>query len=278
MARIVKPRKYSKRPKRVYARKPRKVMSNAQITNALRRLPPPEVKTQRVIYDNTGAFGIPAFNGLAWGLNNGLYTLHPTQNRIQISQGTGQGQRIGNQIRTKSSYIKGILYANQRDVTYNPTPKPAEVMIYIYRIIGQGASVPTGTNAMTNFYQNGSSSSSPTGLLEDLTTPINRDQYRVVYQRKFKIGSAENTGVGSSTGNQFFANNDYKRNATFYIPLTKFMDKRIKYSDASLTCNNDALLMAIIPLPCDNVPWGAAANLVTPIGCIMTQVYNYTDV
>jgi len=51
----------------------------------------------------------------SWGLDNGVYTLHPTQNRISIAQGTGQGQRVGNRIRTKSSYIKGILFTQQQN-------------------------------------------------------------------------------------------------------------------------------------------------------------------
>lgn len=275
MARRFKPRKYSKRPRRVFARRNRrKVFSNAKLTRLIKRLPPPEVKQVRYLYSNTGGFGLPDFNSASWGLDNGVYTLHPTQNRIQISQGTGQGQRVGNRIRTKSSYIKGILFTQQQNATYNPTPKPYEVLVMIYKIIGQGNTVDT---SLTGLYQNGNSVSGPLGSLQDLTFPINSDRYRVFYKRIFKIGAADNTGTGASIGLQYFANNDYKRNQVFYIPLTKYMDKIIRYNDTSTTCQNDCLYMCMLPLACDGTVL-TAGNGVLPVACTMTQVYNFTDV
>lgn len=261
------------RARRTYSRN-KKILSNAKLTRMIKRLPPPEVKQVRMLYNNTGGFGLPDFNSASWSLDNGIYTLHPTQNRISIAQGTGQGQRVGNRIRVKSCYISGILYAQQQNAAYNPTPKPCEVVMYIYRLIGGGNTVDT---TMTNFYQNGNTAGSPTGSLVDLTFPINKDRYRIVYRRVFKIGPADNTGTGSSAGLQYFANNDYKRNQRFYIPLTKYMDKIIRYNDTSLTCNNDTLYLAILPLMADGSA-NAAGNALLPVNCSMTQVFNYTDV
>lgn len=252
----------------------KKVLSNAKLTQMVRRLPPLEVKQVRMLYSNTGGFGLPDFNSASWGLDNGVYTLNPTQNRLSIAQGTGQGQRIGNRIRTKSCYISGILYAQQQNAAYNPTPKPCEVVMYIYKLIGGGNTVDV---TMSNFYQNGNTAGSPTGSLVDLTFPINKDRYRVLYRKVFKIGPADNTGTGASAGLQYFANNDYKRNQRFYIPLTKYMDKIMRYNDTSLTVNNDTLYLAILPLMADGSTNGAG-NALLPVNCSMTQVYNYTDV
>lgn len=260
--------------KRNYRRGGKRVLSNGVITRLLRRLPAPEVKTTRYMYSNTGAFALPDYNSVNWGLDNGVYLLNPTQNRIAISQGTGQGQRVGNSIRTKSSYLSGILYANQQNASYNVTPKPYEVMFVIYKIIGQGN---TADVTLTGLFQNGNTQSTPTGTLQDLTMPINKDKYRIYYRKVFKIGPAENTGTGSSTGLQFYANNDYKRNQKFYIPLTKYMDKRMKFNDAEQNVRNDNLYLAILPLACDGTQ-GVAGNFAAPVNCIMTQTYNYTDV
>jgi len=193
---------------------------------------------------------------------------------MDIDQGTGQGNRVGNRIKTKSSYITGILYAQQQNATYNPNPKPCEVLIMVYKIIGGGNNVETN---LSNLFQNGSTSGNPTGSLADLTFPINKDKYRVMYRKVFKIGAADNTGTGSSIGQQYFANNDYKRNQRFYIPLTKYMDKNVRYQDTSLTCQNDTLYLLILPLMADGTT-NVGGNALLPINCIMTQVYNFTDV
>lgn len=266
----------AKRPRRRVTRRrvAKKVMSNAQLTKLVRKLPSPEVKTYRYLYSNTGAFALPDYNSINWGLDNGVYLLNPTQNRIDITQGTGQGQRVGNFVRTKSSYLSGILYANQQNASYNVTPKPYEVMFVIYKILGQGNIADV---TLTGLFQNGNTQSSPTGTLQDLTVPINKDKYRIYYRRVFKIGSADNTGTGSSTGLQFFANNDYKRNIRFYIPLTKYMDKRMKFNDTERNVKNDNLYLAILPLACDGTQQ-VIGNSLAPVNCIMTQTYNYTDV
>lgn len=265
-----------KRPRRrvIRRRGDKKVMSNAVITKMLRRLPPPEVKTSRFLYTNTGANALPDYNGLNWGLDFGVWLLNPTQNRIDITQGVGQGQRVGNNIRTKSSYLSGILYANQQNAAYNTTPKPYEVMFIIYKILGQGNIADV---TLTGLFQNGNSQAIPTGTLQDLTLPINQDKYRIYYRRVFKIGPADNTGSGSSTGLQFFANNDYKRNQRFYIPLTKYMDKRMKFNDTDRNVKNDNLYLAVLPLACDGTQQ-VAGNSLAAVNMLMTQTYNYTDV
>lgn len=265
-----------KRPRKriVRRRGGKKVLSNAMLTKLVRRLPAPEVKTYRYLYSNTGAFGCPDFNSVNWGLDNGVYLLNPTQNRIAISQGTGQGQRVGNNIRTKSSYISGILYANQQNASYNVTPKPYEVMFIIYKIIGQGNIADV---TLTGLFQNANTQSTPTGTLQDLTMPFNKDRYRIFYKKVFKIGPAENTGTGASAGLAYFSNNDYKRNQRFYIPLTKYMDKRMKYNDTATNVQNDNLYLAILPLACDGSQQ-VAGNFLAPVNCLMTQTYNYTDV
>lgn len=252
----------------------RGVMTNSQLTRAVKRLPPPETKTVRYSYINTGGFGLPDFNGTTWGLDNGIYQLHPNQNRIQISLGVQQNQRVGNRVRMKSSYISGIFYTQQQNATYNPTPKPVEVLCMIYRKIGGGNTIDT---TMSGFFQNGGGTTTPTGSLIDLTLPVNKDAYKVYYRRVFKIGPADNTGTGSSIGLQYFANNDYKRNQRFFIPLTKYLDKNIRFNDSNNNCQNDVVYMAMIPLMADGTI-NTAGNALLPVSCIMNQVYNYTDV
>jgi len=267
-----KPKKLTK----YYNKKTKKVVSNKRVRKIERALVKmkPEVKQVRMLYEKTGAFGIPDYNSVNFGQDNNIFLLSPTQNRIQITQGTGQANRVGNRIRTVSSYISGILYATQQNATYNPTPKPMEVMMFVYKLIGGGN---TSSSTLTNLFQNGNGTSSPTGGLADLTFPFNKDEYKILWRKTYKIGSAINTGTGASAGLQNYANNDYKRNQKFVIPLTKFLDKNIKYNDNAPSANNDQVYLAILPLAADGTV-NAPGNGLAPISCIMTQVYKFTDV
>lgn len=94
-----------------------------------------------------------------------------------ITQGTGQGQRIGNVIKIKKAILKGVLNPTPQNATTNPTPKPTLVrMVLCYdREDPNDAFVPGNT-----MMQNGSSTNALLGLLSDMVRPYNTDRYRIL--------------------------------------------------------------------------------------------------
>ena len=51
---------------------------------------------------------------------------------ITIPQGTGQGDRIGNRIKTKKLMFKRTLVPLPYDGTFNPVPQPVQVKMWIF--------------------------------------------------------------------------------------------------------------------------------------------------
>lgn len=275
MARTKYTKKAVKATKKAYPKKAYSATRKPYIAKVVKRTMKSmaEVKQTRILYTKSDNTGLSPYNSSNWSLDNGLFALSPVQNRIEIPQGDGEGNRIGNRVTTKSSYLTGCFYPTAYDTVFNPTPRPQDVMVIIYKIIGGGSTI---TSTLSTLFQNGNTASGPTSSLIDTTLPINTDKYKIFYKKIFKIGSADNTGSGSATANQFYANNDYKRNQRFYIPLTKFMDKVYKYDNSNLSANNNMLYMAVLPMNCDGSQ-PAAGNLLRTVSMIMTQVYKYTD-
>lgn len=250
----------------------RKVFRNA-VTKIVKGLA--EKKMVREQQSLTSVAGLGYYNSDAscWGLDKGIFIISPYQNRLNIPQGDGQGDRVGNSVRTVNSYIWGALYTQPYDIGYNPTPRPMDVMLYIVQRKGQG---DTAMTTLSGFYQNNSTSQAPSSGQIDTLLPINRDQYTVYYKRMFKLGFADNTGTGVDGTYQRYTNNDYKRTCRFRINVTKYLRKIYKYSDTATTPSCNALYMIIMPVNSDTtIP--ASGNNLRPIGLIYNQQYTFVD-
>jgi len=141
---------------------------------------------------------------------------------LTIAQGTGQGDRIGNQITLKSWEIRGYL-----------TPAPAgtatdqQVIVRLY--IGQRKDLTAITSAKltADVLQFGDTVVGYLGTMNDLMLDINKDEYKIFYQKDFKLGCANSAGAT--------ANNDYNYTGKFrYNLCTKhFKNYKVKYEDAA---------------------------------------------
>lgn len=158
--------------------------------------------------------------------------LGPNNVTLALTQGTGQGQRIGNVVNTKKLIFKGSLNPTQYNVTTNPTPRPLMVQfIFCYdREDPNDAFVPGST-----FFQNGSSTTGFSGNLSDMWRPINEDRYRVFARKTFKLGYSQYAGttanVTNQGANQAYSNNDFKASHLFSFDLTKWYPKVVKFND-----------------------------------------------
>jgi len=151
---------------------------------------------------------------------------------LVIPGGTGQGNRVGNTIKTKKLMFRGTIVPLPYDGTFNPNPQPVQLKMYIFYDKTAPTSVPN-PQAAGDFFQNGNAAKGFQNDLVDMWSPINRDRYRVLATKTFKLGLAAYEGVGNSGNNQFFANNDFKYNANFSFNLTKHYPQMVKFNDGT---------------------------------------------
>jgi len=151
-----------------------------------------------------------------------------------ITQGTGQGNRIGNSIRVKSLKFN----ANLRCLPYNATTNALPVPCFVKLLFLTRKDTPTNiTSSLEDVLQFGNGSEGPGNSqnLFRMMRPINTDEWTYHTSRTYKLGFAAYEGVGSAGrgAQMFFANNDFKLNHFVKIDLTKYCTKTIKFDDNS---------------------------------------------
>lgn len=160
-----------------------------------------------------------------------------------ISQGQGQGSRIGNELMLKRCYVTGVVRANSAyDATINYNPCPLRVTMWIVSInkhlsdtISQLESIIDPTTG--SFFQQGGASTGFQGDTADLTKQPNTDQIRVYKKRTFMLGMGNyNSGAGVNVANNLqnqYNNNDAAFSQMFRVDVTKFLPKSYKFNDGS---------------------------------------------
>jgi len=194
---------------------------------------------------------------------------------IACSQGTGQGNRIGNRVILKNGTFKGCLVPLPYHATTNPVPRPVIVKMVMYYDRSDPLGVPqpfsTGTAA---FFQNGNTNQPFLNDLADTWSDINKDRYRVFATKVFKLGAAAYTGSGNSPDNQGFINNDFKYNGNFKIDFTKMIPKVVQFNDNSAIPTSRSIYCTFFYCLADGQNAGGAWRMV---GLQWTSQVKFTD-
>jgi len=158
---------------------------------------------------------------------------------FNMVQGTSMWQRIGNRIKLKRWVMKGLIHpANENDpyssgATFLRHSYQGTVTVFLLK--GVNATYPTAN--LPQLLQDGNTSKNPTGQLMDQLYSINKDQYKVYWSRKFKVGPSQTgtpvAGGSYTTPVPLVSNNEYKATATFGLDICKYIGKDaiIKYND-----------------------------------------------
>jgi len=187
-----------------------------------------ESKTQQ-FFNFDGRLYIP---GNASFPTDNIFPLGIDPGAIVVNQGIGQGQRVGNRIKTKRLMFKGTLVPQPFITTLNVAPQPVQLKIYIFYDKSIPTQVPNPV-AANDFFQNGNTAATFQNDLVDLWRPINTDRYRILATKTFKLGNSEYNGTGTSAAYHSFTNNDFKYNANFSFNLTKHYPRNVKFNDAT---------------------------------------------
>lgn len=152
---------------------------------------------------------------------------------LDITQGDGVSNRDGNSITTKSGYLRAVLYPAPYSATLNPTPRPVIVTQWIFKL-KSGVTDSTGNVLgvlVNNWFKDQNSAIGLQNSLSDTVLKINTDYINLLSRRSYKLGYAVDAGTGANATNQNYANNDYKHNHIIKMSTTKYLRKRIRYTD-----------------------------------------------
>lgn len=214
-------------------------------------------------------------NGFTFGggsLGSNIFPISPYNvTGLAISQGTGQGDRIGNKIRTNSLIMRYTIFPNAYNATTNPTPIPQNIRLWFFSVKGSNTLLATNP---ANFIQTGDSSTTLSGTVLDLNRIVNKDLYTYLGHRTHKLGFATYTGTGGNPQFGYSANNDYELNIQGYMNLTKMCPKIIKFNDTDQNPNS-TLVQCLIE--CVNADGTSQTSLLKPCTLNYQLSYTYTD-
>jgi len=172
--------------------------------------------------------------GSLWYTYN-FFQISPNNSNLQIPQGTGQGNRIGNQIKSVKAVLKFAITPLPYNTLYNNTPIPQNIRVVIFSSKPHPVQLPPFTNFQNYLFQNGNVSQGPINNLMDQISEFNKDEFTIHYDKMVKVGYHGNNGGAGSGGspiNQYLVNNDYKLNIMRSINYTKYLPKLYTYNDS----------------------------------------------
>lgn len=162
--------------------------------------------------------------------------------QYSCNQGTGESDRIGNEIRPTGLYLTGVLRANLAfDNTTNYNPCPLRVTMWLVRIKKHLTDSSTNLEQIVDntFFNAGNTSSGMFGTTLDLTRTPNPDQITVVMKKTFLLGASDYvSGFAVNSGNnvsQRYADNGTTISRMFRIDLTKYLPKKLIFNDGGNT-------------------------------------------
>lgn len=187
-----------------------------------------------------------------------------------IAQGAGQGERIGNKVRTRKATLNINMNVDSITIASGYVP-PMYIDVYIYKVRKSNnvTAVP-----LDQFLQYGNTSTDydSASLFQSGNLNINRDQ--ILLKRKKRVlltNKAESNQTGLALVNGSNINNAH--NMT--VDITKFLAKNMNFQDAVTNTPEDNLYVSVVATPNDyNTLY--AQNFVFGQFSTMVQ-YSYED-
>lgn len=169
-------------------------------------------------------------DGVNFPVDSNVKMVTPNSTTFAISQGTGQGDRLGNKIKIVDAKLRFCLLPIEYNGTTN---QPLPVIIRTMFIYDKRFPTQTPTpGASGDFFQNGNSSAGFLGTLEDITRPINTDRWAVFHVRDYKVGWSTMSGMtGANSNIAYAANNDFKMMVKRTVNYTKHIVHNLRFDD-----------------------------------------------
>lgn len=171
---------------------------------------------------------------------------------ISTTQGTGESERVGNEIKIVKGTFRAAINLKVYDATTNPFPQPTWVKIWVVKDLkNKGQLATMDSTAYSNFFRANSTTVSMQNTPLDLTLPINQDYFRVLYSKVFKLGCSGvyNVAPVSTNVNSYQDNSPMAKIVT--INWGKWARKVMKFTEGSSQANNENIYFVIQAIPAD---------------------------
>ena len=165
-----------------------------------------------------------------------FYAMHPTP-----GVGTGQSQRIGNEINVRSAVIRGRINCLDYNATTNPVLSPIIVKMWLCRRKNSSVGIngnPTLTN-FNQFFQAGSTTVGFQNNILDMLFQVNKDYWTVVGQKQIQVQPWGTSNTGATAG---IGGGSEKVSVPFSFSFAKHLGK-LKYNDSGTDPTNKELFL-----------------------------------
>ena len=158
-----------------------------------------------------------------------------------MTQGSQNAQRNGNQIRVTSAYIEGWVNLCPYNAITNPLSTPVMIKLYIVKSKITNKQNMGDTPVGTTFFKINNTSVPFQGNLMDLILPIDNSVWTSVATKTFKIGAASASTAGKVGTGGYFDNSSM--NQHFKFNYGKHVKKPLKYDDTNGIQNDNLWLL-----------------------------------
>lgn len=239
--------------RKFYRRRPRKYIRKGRRTGKRSSTVSQRVKSyvKREIHRNIENKMVTTY-GANQPLTNGSATTTTMPLILGMLQGGEASKRIGNQIKVVRGQLKIVFNLLPWNATSNPNPPPVWVKLWVVRDLKNGGQLSSmdGT-AWGKLFRTGNASVGFQGTPIDMCFDINKDQFRVLTTKTFRLGvaSAYMSNIPISQY-AYFDNAPASKQITFNY--AKYCKKQLKFDDAnSQWAVNENLYLVMQAVPVD---------------------------
>ncbi|AUM61729.1 capsid [uncultured virus] len=221
-------KRYAKKAykKRSYKR-PRKTYKKRSLTTRIKRVISSQVERKSYVIYGTNQ-SIATTSGGATPSNINLMP--------QLSQGTQQEQRVGQQVKITHAMVRGFVNLLPYNATTNPLSTPIWLKMWVVssKLINTAgfSNVP-----QTSFFEVGTDTVGLQGNMLDMTFPVNKDAFTVYASKKINLGATYASATGPVGTGGYFDNS--KMSVPFYFSFGRHFKQQLKYNDDSSSLNGN---------------------------------------
>jgi len=211
---------------------------------------------------------------IRYGINQSLVTAVGTVPTFVYltpypTQGTGQSNRVGNQIKCVKAFIRGHVNLLPYNALSNPSVGPVIVKMWLCSCKTVNTATLATTQIDTNFFETNNTTAGFQGNMLDAELSQNKDIWTIYKTKTIELGATANP-VGS--GNATAWNDNSKFTIPFYFSYARHMRKQLKFNDTDTYATNHNIFLVFQAIYADG-----SSTSVTPAEYHYSSRVEYED-
>lgn len=175
-------------------------------------------------------------------VNNSISTIvggTPTNINLmpQISHGTGQESRIGQQVKITNAHISGFVNLLPYNSVTNTLSTPVWIKMWVISSKLTSVAGFGNTTAGTGLFEAGADTVGLQGNMLDMVLPINKDAFTVYASKRINLGATYASSTGQVGTGGYYDNS--KMSVPFFFSYGKHFKQQLKYNDDTAAQNGN---------------------------------------